>query len=269
MSKVAPFIVFVLALALVCCGCADSVSPDFSFGPKPAEPGESPTPEASAGESPTPEASAGEILPPKASESPKAPVSQPTVNAKESIWGELSGDQYINKAFGFTATIPEGWVLASKKEIALYSGMAADLIETISDLRSNSNVMLMICSKLPLGSTDFIPSINISYNGKADLQVVNPSLFDMYLDNVKTLYTDAYEQLFSNVEVNVSGEQSYTINGREYYIVKVEAVFDENTLYQDQYFTQAGDGMICITATYYNTADKSETDSFIESIVFK
>lgn len=264
MSKVMPFIILALALALIFSGCASSSSPALDSSPSPLfEPSEDSTPKPS--EDPTPEPSAEETLPPKASETP------PAVNAEESIWGELIGDQYINKAFGFTATIPEGWVLASKEDIALYSGMAVDLIETVTDFDPNAAVTLMICSELPFGSaTDFNPNINIAYAAQQDMRLfTDAALFNKLLDDLQEIYTNAFEPIYPNPSVSVGGEQSFKLNGREYVLINTTTEFDGGTMYQEQYSTKVGDGMLTFVAAYYDTADKAMTDVFIQSLMFE
>jgi hypothetical protein len=193
-------------------------------------------------------------------------------NEESNLSGELSGNEYINDVLGFKATIPDEWVFASKEDIQQVSGQVSDIIKNVTDMESNSSVMLMMCSQYkfdPNGRAN--PNVNISFSNQTSIfQILtDSSAFDQFVDQLQSMYSEMYKQLSPDTIVRVSGEQRLQINDKDYAVARIETEFVSGIMYQEQYFTQVDKGALTITVTYYNETEKNVTDTFMQSIAYE
>jgi hypothetical protein len=134
-----------------------------------------------------------------------------------------------------------------------------------------SGTTLMICSQ-----TEFDPFGPLNPNISAALDLKEPipgffsddAVFEQYVDQFGSMVADMYARLDPDSTVNSSGEKRL-INEKEYLVIMMQATLGELSIYQDQYYTQLTEGVLIITASYYDEANKSLADAFMQSIVYE
>ena len=158
-KKVLAILLVAILMATAFAGCGKKDEPeDLPEATTGATAEETATPEPEETPATTPEGTAepaietSEPVP----ENTEEPVVEPSESEPETgrqvstdeVLGTVEGNTYTNQYFGFTLTIPEGWYIASREELALLLAAAADILsgdtegETI-DLESQQIIPLL------------------------------------------------------------------------------------------------------------------------------
>ncbi len=196
---------------------------------------------------------------------PEVSVS-PSVSADDEagLAGTIAGDQYINKAMGFSVTIPEGWMFASDEEIEALYGQTKDLLEGTVELPENSQGYLMVCSQYPMGTSGYNPNINMTVTNTT----LTAAMYDAMLEQFQTMYTQMYVEQMGADSVEVTGSPSVTFGGKDYMNFNIVSTFGSDTMYQTQYMTMTGDYLLTATYTCYDAEELSVMDTFMEGMQY-
>ena len=183
--------------------------------------------------------------------------------------GDFIGDQYINEALGITVTIPEGWEFATSGEIETLYGQAEDTLEDLYELEQSSEVYLFVCSKNGFTETSTLnPNISFSISNKyEEFSLIQSSYYELLFSQMKTMYNQIYSQMGAT-ETTVTGEQSCTINDKDYMVFYITADFSGLIINQIQYFIPINEYVLLYTQTYYSKEEKAVMDAFMESIEY-
>lgn len=101
-------------------------TPEPTAEPTP-EPTAKPTPKPTA--EPTPEPTAKPTPKPTAEPTPEPtaePTPEPTAAPRPAVWGSVKGDAYINRRFGLTCTLADGWTFLTDAELDRHVESAVD-----------------------------------------------------------------------------------------------------------------------------------------------
>ena len=124
----------------------------------------------------------------------------------------------------------------------------------------------MVCSQYPLLSNTYNPNIVIEvtdeYTGYFGV------LYEPLLEQMQTTYTEAYS-LMGAETVDVSGEPSVIVGGKEYMYFSIVCDYGSYMTYQHIYLTLIGSYMLAVTHTYYQPEDEAIMDAFMQSIVYE
>ena len=196
----------------------------------------------------------------------------PTPEEAPSLLGEVNGNQYINQAVGITAQIPEGWFVADEEQLSAVIGFTQEMIKSIDEMAPESNSVIMICSENDFSSeSDLNTNINISFSNQAAMKALfnDKAVFDQTIESMDGMYEQLYPQIYPNATVETSGEQQITMVGKSYAQITIVTTYDGGTMYQDMYFVDLKDGVLTVTGTYYDKADKAIIDAFVSGITYE
>lgn len=194
----------------------------------------------------------------------------PAVSEEEaSLLGETDGDKYVNRALNFTAFLPDGWQFASDEVLEEATGLVRDTIKKETDIEPGSTVTLMLCSQneFVIPSTENNPNINIGFtNSPSTLKMLTDAdLYNEFIDQ----YVTVFDELYKGADNLLTGERNVQINGKTYTAVYLEASFNDGVMYQNQYYTDIGDGVLITTLTYFDRASKDAMDTFMQNLKFE
>jgi hypothetical protein len=185
-----------------------------------------------------------------------------------SLMGELNGSQYINKALGFTATIPEGWLFSSDEDFEKSMGQKRDVTKTLSDMEPETYEPVFVCSKYTYGEgSSGYPNININYsNETAYKHILTDS---SVLESTVNELMEMYESYFPDAEVKVVGQGAVDINNRKFIAVNFKLDSDDFTMYADQLYTGIKDGVLTTTLIYFNSEEQEIVHAFMKNMNFE
>lgn len=191
----------------------------------------------------------------------------PSATSEEAaLLGEVSGSQYINKAVGLSAAIPEGWEAATQQQISVLYGYSSDYLEEKTGLGEGTNMPVFYCTEHGADYTGQNPNISIGISKETEMMALleGEDALDAFLDYYRPLISE----LYGGAEVDVTGEAGFAIGGGEYSVLHIEGEFDGSQVYQDQYFRAADDYVLIITGTYYDKQYRAVVESFMDSIQY-
>lgn len=192
--------------------------------------------------------------------------SDPSQTQKDPEWllGETEGSSYVNKVVGFSASIPEGWSVASMRQISSLSAVPEDYLSRATSLEPDSQLFIFFCTKYAYGYVGQNPCIGITVSNQDALK---PLLTDQKaLDNYVEQNRASIEQQYKDTEATLSSEMGVQIGGYEYSVIHISANYNDTLLKQEMYILGVNDYILMITETYTDEADKAAADTFLETL---
>jgi len=172
--------------------------------------------------------------------------------------GIVNGSQYINAPLGFTAAIPEGWLVAADEEIVqLYS--QAQRIFAQANIPVIEENVLLFCSQYH----------NSNYNPTIVVETVDYVEID--IESQKEMLQRGHEAFYASrgvQSVEVSATPSCIINDADYLLLSIADQFETYTLYQNQYYIARDEYWLIISQTWFTNAQKDTMDAFMQSIMY-
>jgi len=224
-KKVLAIVLVVILMATAFAGCGKKDEPeDLPEATTGATTEETATPEPEETPSNTPEGTAepaietSEPVP----ENTEEPVVEPSESTPETgrqastdeVLGTIEGDTYTNQYFGFSLTIPEGWYIASREELALLLAAAADILsgdtegETI-DLESQQIIPLFFFNQTGTNAKMVCLAQNIAEY--ASLIKDARSFMNIQIQGIKA---QGMDMTFDDVEViDIDGQEIASVSG--------------------------------------------------------
>ena len=230
-KKVLAIVLVVILMATAFAGCGKKDEPeDLPEATTGATTEETATPEPEETPSNTPEGTAepaietSEPVP----ENTEEPVVEPSESTPETgrqastdeVLGTIEGDTYTNQYFGFSLTIPEGWYIASREELALLLAAAADILsgdtegETI-DLESQQIIPLFFTASVDpfnqTGTNAYMVCLAQNIAEYASLIKDARSLMNIQVQGIKA---QGMDMTFDDVEViDIDGQEVARVSG--------------------------------------------------------
>ncbi len=161
----------------------------------------------------------------------------------------IDGDTITNEALGFTMTLPEDWSFASKKELKLIFGQAAEIVDDadVTEAMEEGDIIpILVSSEFPLGEVE-------NSNTNINAFTMKSPLSAKSVAKATEATVDSSKEMESTTEV---------INGNEFYTLATSST----DLQQKQYFIKKDGYIICITSTFYDEAGKATTEKSIQTI---
>lgn len=185
---------------------------------------------------------------PAESSDPADPVPTPAVSA--------AAEQYTNETFGFTVTLPAGWIRATDEDIEEMYGQAQGFLE---ENASSAPRILMVCTQYRI--SNYNPAITIESAGFQPIDIETQKAL------LESVYTELYAQR-SVKSVEVTATPSCVINGTDYLLFSIAADFGTYTIVENQYYIALGDSWVVFCLAYFTNAQKEIMDNFMQSIVY-
>lgn len=208
-----------------------------------------------------------------ASPSPAEATATPAPSADEQgtiTTGQLDGNAYSNKYFGLTLTLPEGWSIATKEEMAQIYQAGLEYLGTMSEdaakkakLAEQKSIYAFYVSKHPLNYTG-------GTNPNIQLMFENLGLAGMLVPTGKE-YCEALIAQFQNAQMPYTFDDitEITFGGQQFF--ELPATFNLNGIEGTQrYFCTVMKGYaLSFIVTSFSEDDAAEFDAILQSISFQ
>jgi hypothetical protein len=201
------------------------------------------------------------------SASPETTVSA-APEEEPSLMGELDGDQYVNEALGFTATIPEGWLFSSDEDFKNCTGVDRDITKTLTGMKPESYEPVFVCSEYTYGEgSSGNPNINICYSNETVFKRILTE--SSVLESTSDMLVESFKSYFSSAIVEVVNQGTISIKDQKYTTINLKADFGDFIMYEDQLYTGIRNGVLVTTFTYFSLEEKDIEYAFMNSLEFE
>lgn len=194
-----------------------------------------------------------------------APEPTPTSGPKELTTGSFNGNVYTNDYFGLTFTIPDGYNVATKDEMASILQVSEDLLNESGDqLADEKDFYLTYVMKYPYGSQE-------GFNANMNAMCTNLGLSGLISGTTSEDCLKATQD-----QLNTSG-LSYTfgditaqkINGADYSVMDATLSYQGVDISQRIYCTIQKGYAFAFTLTWMDNSDLTDLETMMSTITFK
>jgi|GEM_PF-672726 len=220
---------------------------------------ETPEPTPAGSEEPSPE-------PPKPSEGSEPGSGKAGEADPGNIYGTVEGNTYVNKHFGFSLPIPEGWYIASREEFAQMLSVFAGYLgsgegETV-DLEAEQIIPLLFASVYPLDYSDGTnPYISIMARNISKYAFVKDARIFL---NLQAQVLKSQDMGFSFGDV-----EAVSIGGQELARIKGVQDFLGVSINQDIYAFLKDEFVVLFTLSSFNGDEARLLEDVMKGVTFR